>query len=62
MAQLIKKQSSLGNHTVYWTGGTNWSQDRSLAYAFANVDSAKAHMANPDGKNGGWTGATLETK
>ena len=61
MAQLIKKVSALGNKTVYYVGGDRWSDDRSEAKSFANVDAANAVMVNTDGRNGGWTGATTET-
>ena len=62
MAQIIKKQSAFGTHTVYYTGGSHWSDDRSKAKSFPNVDLANGEIANPDGKNGGFTGASLETK
>ena len=61
MAILIKKPSALGSDTVYYTGGTRWSDDRSEAQSFDNVDAANAVMVNNDGTNGGWTGATTET-
>ena len=61
MAQLIKKPSALGDKTVYYAGGDRWSDDRSEAQSFANVDAANAVMVNTDGTNGGWTGATTET-
>ncbi len=62
MAQIIKKQAAIGTHTVYYTGGSHWSDDRSKAKSFANAALANAEMVNTDGKNGGWTGASLETE
>ena len=61
MAQLIKKQSSIGQRTIYFVGDGRWSDDRSKAKSFANVTAANAVMANPDGKNGGFVGASTET-
>lgn len=61
MAILIKKPSALGSDTVYYTGGTRWSDDRSEAMSFDGIASATAAMENTDGTNGGWTGATTET-
>ena len=52
----------VANTTVYYTGGTNWSEDRSKAKTFLTADDAVAHMANPDGKNGGYSNAVVETK
>ena len=62
MAQIIKKQSAFGTHTIYYTGGAHWSTDRSKAKSFPNVDLANGEIANTDGKNGGFAGASLETK
>ena len=62
MAEIIKKQSLVANTTVYYTGGTNWSEDRSKAKTFLTPDDAIAHMANPDGTNGGYSNAVVETK
>ena len=61
MAILIKKPSALGSDTVYYTGGTRWSDDRSEAQSFVDEAAANAVMVNNDGTNGGWTGATTET-
>ena len=61
MAILIKKPSALGSDTVYYTGGTRWSDDRSEAQSFVDEATANAVMVNTDGTNGGWTGATTET-
>ena len=61
MAHLIKKPSALGTDTVYYVGGTRWSDNRSEAQSFVDEAAANAVMVNTDGTNGGWTGATTET-
>ncbi len=61
MAHLIKKPSALGTNTVYYVGGTRWSDNRSEAQSFVDEAAANAVMENTDGTNGGWTGATTET-
>ena len=61
MAHLIKKPSALGTDTVYYVGGTRWSDNRSEAQSFVDEAAANAVMVNNDGTNGGWTGATTET-
>ena len=60
MAKLIKKASALGSDTVYYAGGSRWSDDRSDAKSFDDADAANAVMVNNDGKNGGWTGSVVE--
>ena len=60
MAKLIKKSSSIGTDTVYYTGGSRWSDDRSEAKSFTTEAKANAVMVNTDGTNGGWTGAVVE--
>ena len=58
MAFHIKKPSVLkAGATVYYTGGTNWTE--SFADRKQYADDPTALLANPDGKNGGWTGATV---
>ena len=42
---------------MYYTGGTNWTE--SFADRKQYADDPTALLANPDGKNGGWTGATV---
>lgn len=60
MATIIKKPSVLVDRPVYYTGDRNWTEDRSKAVQM-HLAEADALMNNPDGKNGGWTGATTET-
>ena len=60
MAVIIKKTSRLAGVPVYFVGGNRWSDDRSQAQEMTSEE-ATALMDNPDGKNGGWTGATTET-
>tara|TARA_Y100000361_G_C10957344_1_gene236957 strand:- start:96 stop:284 length:189 start_codon:yes stop_codon:yes gene_type:complete len=60
MASIIQKPSALGSKTVYYVGGTRWSDDRNEAKSFADASAANAVMVNTDGTNGGWTGATVE--
>jgi hypothetical protein len=60
MAVVIKKTSRLAGVPVYFVGDNRWSDDRSQAQEMTSEE-ATALMYNPDGKNGGWTGATTET-
>ena len=58
MAYHIKRPSTIKAGTnVYYTGGSNWSED----YADRKVydDNPTAVIANPDGKNGGFSNATI---
>ena len=56
----IKKASALDpNITVYYAGGSRWSDDYSQRTSFATESAANAKLVNTDGKNGGWTGATV---
>ena len=43
MAHLIKKPSALGSDTVYYVGGTRWSDNRSEAQSF--VDEACCNLS-----------------
>tara|TARA_B100001287_G_C22394281_1_gene394787 strand:- start:339 stop:524 length:186 start_codon:yes stop_codon:yes gene_type:complete len=58
MAYYIKKPSVLkAETTVYYTGNRSWSEtfdDRKI-YS----DDPSSLLTNNDGKNGGWTGATI---
>ena len=58
MGYYIKK-TGLSGKTVYLTGGVRWSDDISKKKVYANKGTADAKLVNTDGKNGGWTGATV---
>ena len=56
----IKKNSVLVNSkTVYYTGDTKWSESYSERKSYVSEADAKSQIANPDGKNGGFTGSTI---
>ena len=56
----IKKNSVLVNSkTVYYTGDTKWSEAYSERKSYISEAAAKSQIANPDGKNGGFTGSTI---
>ena len=60
MAFYIKKQSILmDSKTVYYTGDSKWSDAYTDRKSYSTGDDAAAEMANPDGKNGGFTGSTI---
>ena len=52
-------KTGLSGKTVYWTGGVHWSDDSSKKKTYVNKGTADAKLVNTDGKNGGWTGATV---
>ena len=58
MGYYITKTSVIGK-TVYWTGGSHWSDNISNKKVYVNKSTADAKIVNTDGKNGGWTGATV---
>ena len=58
MGNYIKKTVLTGK-TVYWTGVVHWSDDGSKKKTYVNKATADAKIVNTDGKNGGWTGATV---
>ena len=56
----IKKNSVLVNSkTVYYTGDTKWSESYSERKSYISEAAAKSQIANPDGKNGGFTGSSI---
>jgi hypothetical protein len=60
MAYCIQKPSRIDkNITVYYTGNGRWSDDPSQKARFSTKTAATNLMKNPDGKNGGWSGATI---
>lgn len=44
---------------VYWCGESVWSDDRKKSQGFPNTEMAENTIKNPDGKNGGFTGAVV---
>ena len=58
MGYYIKK-IGLSVKTVYWPGGSHWSDAISKKKTYVNKSTADAKIVNTDGKNGGWTGATV---
>lgn len=60
MVYHIKKPSVINPSVeVYYAGGTRWSDDYSQRVSFATEEAASSKLTNPDGKNGGWTGAIV---
>ena len=56
----IKKPSLINSSvTVYYAGNRRWTDDYSSRSTYDNESDANALMVNTDGKNGGWTGATV---
>ena len=63
MAYHIKKQSVLlDSKTVYYKGDSKWTDTYADRKSYSTGDDAAAEMANPDGKNGGFTGSTVEAE
>ena len=52
-------KTGLSGKTVYWTGGVHWSDDSLKKKTYVNKSTADAKLVNTDGKNGGWTGASV---
>lgn len=60
MAFYIKKPSVMvPGKTVYYTGNNSWSEDASDKKTWSTSTTPTNLMVNTDGKNGGWTGATV---
>ena len=61
MAYHIKKNSVIlgAAKTVYYTGDSKWSEALSERKSYISESAAQAQIANPDGKNGGFTGSTI---
>lgn len=60
MAYYISKPSRIDpNITVYYAGENRWTDNASQKALFATEEGATALIANPDGRNGGWTGSTV---
>ena len=59
MAFHIQKPSvMIPGRTVYYTGTQSWSDDP-VTRRHGNIYYTTNLMVNPDGTNGGWTGATV---
>ena len=60
MAFYIQKPSvMIPGRTVYYTGTHSWSDDPADKKTWATSTTPTNLMVNTDGKNGGWTGATV---
>ena len=56
----IKKQSIIQSDvTVYYEGGNKWTQDYADRKQYSAKADADAKLVNPDGKNGGFSNATV---
>ena len=64
MAYHIKKNSViLGSaKTVYYKGESRWTDTYADRKSYSTKTAANAEIANPDGKNGGFTGCTVVTE
>ena len=58
MAYYIKKPGILVSGDVYYKGDSIWTQDSSEKATYTQ-SAANAMIANSDGKNGGFSGATV---
>ena len=58
MAYYIKKPGILVSGDVYYKGDSTWTQDSSEKATYTQ-SAANAMIANSDGKNGGFSGATV---
>jgi len=58
MGYYIKKTGAFGK-TVYWTGGSHWSDDISKKKTYVNKGTADSKIVNTDGKNGGFAGSSV---
>ena len=58
MAYYIKKPAVLVSGDVYYKGNATWTQDSSEKATYTQ-SAANAMIANTDGKNGGFSGATV---
>ena len=58
MAYYIKKPAILVSGDVYYKGDATWTQDSSDKATYTQ-SAANAMIANTNGKNGGFTGATV---
>ena len=64
MAYHIKKNSVIlgAAKTVYYKGESRWTDTYADRKSYSTKSAADAEIANPDGKNGGFTGCTVVTE
>ena len=64
MAYHIKKNSVIlgAAKTVYYKGESRWTDAYADRKSYSTKTAANAEIANPDGKNGGFTGCTVVTE
>ena len=64
MAYHIKKNSVLlgAAKPVYYKGDSTWTDTYADRKSYSTKTAANAEIANPDGKNGGFTGCTVVTE
>ena len=56
----IKKPSLIDSSiTVYYAGNKRWTDDYTERTTYENEADVNTEMVNTDGKNGGWTNATV---
>jgi|TARA_B100002019_G_C21048178_1_gene487869 hypothetical protein len=56
----IKKPSILNSSvTLYYAGNRRWVDEFAQRVQYDTETEANTLMNNPDGKNGGWTGASV---
>ena len=59
MAFYITRSARLDGRTVYYHGGNRWSDKSVGRMNYDTKAEADALLVNPDGKNGGFQGATV---
>ena len=59
MAYYIKRPAKITPGDVYWTGGSNWSDDISKKKTSVNKSTADSKLVTTDGKNGGFNNAVV---
>ena len=60
MAYYITKPASIDSSiTLYFKGDNRWSDDPTGKVTYETEELANSAKANPDGMNGGFTGATV---
>ena len=59
MAFHITRPGKLDGRTMYYHGGKRWSDESVGRVNFSSEAEANALISNPDGKNGGFSGATV---